>query len=77
MMDELIQHLKESKLYGADDIEEGDHITGAVVIMRIERLDEEEPSFAVMHTGDYITATGLITLGAEVGLNSIVTEEDE
>lgn len=76
-MDEVIRHLKESKIHGAGQLEEGDMITAASLVMRVERVDESEPSFVVMHTGDYITATGLLTLGQGVILDSFQEAEGE
>lgn len=69
---ELISaHLVEAKLTGGEDLLDGDMITGAVVVMRVERLDDEEPTFVMAHTGDYITATGLLTLAKGIVMNGM------
>lgn len=74
-VDQVTEHLSSTRVIGADAIEDGDIVTAAVVIVRVERADEAEPEFLIMHSGDYITATGLITLAKGVVTNGL--EDDE
>lgn len=73
-MDQLIDHLRTARVH-QDELEEGDIVTAVVVVMKVERIDQEEPSFCVAHSGDYITAAGLLDLGRQIGLDN-VREED-
>lgn len=74
-MDQLIGHLATSKIFGEDQLEADDHVTAAVVVMKVEQVDAEEPQFVVVHTGDYITATGLLALAEGIVLDSIGDDE--
>lgn len=72
----LIKHLEESNLQGLEDLLEGDIITGAAVVVRVERLDDPDPAFAVLQTVDYITVAGLLHLAQAMGDKNIGEEED-
>lgn len=73
-VDKIVNHLSTSQVIGEGQLEDGDLITGSVVIMRVERLDDPTPAFCVVHTGDYITATGLIALAQGVIQNGFEEE---
>lgn len=74
---QLMEHLSTTRLRDSDTLESGDIITGAVFVLRVDRLDSDEPTFLVTGTTDYITATGLLALGAQVGMDNIVSTEEE
>ena len=75
--DEIVHHIKESTLMGDGQLEEGDLITAAVMVLRVERIDDPEPQFAVAHTGDYITAAGLLALAKGIIVSGCGSEEED
>lgn len=74
-MNQLVTHLQEANLQGIEDLLEGDIITGVVAVVRVERLDDNEPAFAVVQSVDYITAAGLLHLGQTMGDKNVGEEE--
>lgn len=75
--DEIVRHLQESTLIGDGQIKAGEFITAAAVVLRVERPDDPEPEFMVAHTGDYITATGLLSLAKGVIVSSFEDKDEE
>lgn len=74
---EIVRHIEESTLIGDGQMEDGDFITAAAIVLRIERPDDPEPEFMVVHTGDYITATGLLTLAKGVVVSGFMDEDED
>ncbi|WP_087485544.1 hypothetical protein [Brachybacterium massiliense] len=64
--DQLLQHLEHADLDGVDELEDGDVITGAVVLLRVERLSEEGTAVVMTSDVDFFSQLGLLTAARDL-----------
>lgn len=64
--DQLVHHIDTAELEGVEEIEEGDVITGVVVLVRLERAAEEGSALLMLADVDYFSQLGLLQAGLDV-----------
>ncbi|MCZ4325683.1 hypothetical protein [Brachybacterium paraconglomeratum] len=63
--DQLVHHIDTAELDGVEEIEEGDVITGVVVLVRLERAAEEGSALLMLSDVDYFSQLGLLQAGLD------------
>lgn len=63
---QLLQHLEHADLDGVDELEDADLITGAVVLLRVERAAEEGTALVLASDVDYFSQLGLLTAATDL-----------
>lgn len=64
--DQLVHHIDTAELDGVEEIDEGDVITGVVVLVRLERAAEEGSALLMLSDVDYFSQLGLLQAGLDV-----------
>lgn len=62
----LLHHLEQSDLVGVEELEPGDLITGAVVLVRVERVDEDGSALVLTSDVDFFTQLGMLTAARDL-----------
>lgn len=64
--DQLFQYLAGTGLDGLDELDPGDVITGAVVLLRVERPSEEGSAMVMATAVDYFSQLGMLTAAMDL-----------
>lgn len=64
--DQLVHHIDTAELDGVEEIDEGDVITGVVVLVRLDRAAEEGSALLMLSDVDYFSQLGLLQAGLDV-----------